>query len=67
MSAITHDAELRLGATRQRLEGLDELTLTHDLLAPGSPTTVSLWRPPTARPWPESELYRLARIYAPVA
>ena len=66
MSAITHDAELRLGATRQRLEGLDELTITHDLLAPGSPTTVSLWRPPTDRPWPESELYRLAKVYSPV-
>ena len=66
MSAITHDAELRLGATRQRLEGFDELTITHDLLAPGSPTTVSLWRPPTDRPWPESELYRLAKVYSPV-
>jgi len=66
VSAITHDAELRLGATRQRLDGFDELTITHDLLAPGSPTTVSLWRPPTDRPWPESELYRLAKVYSPV-
>lgn len=66
MSAITHDAELRLGATRQRLDGFDELTITHDLLAPGSPTTVSLWRPPTDRPWPESALYQLAKVYSPV-
>lgn len=66
MSALVHDAELRLGATRQRLDGFDELTLTHDLLAPGSPTTVSLWRPPTDRPWPESALYALAKVYSPV-
>lgn len=65
MSARTHDVELRLGPTRQRLDALDELTLTQDLLAPGSPTTVTLWRPPNAAPWPESDLYALARIYTP--
>lgn len=66
MSALVHEVSVRLGAQLVRLGTLDEVQITHDLLAPGSPSTVALWRPTEAGPWPETDLYRIAQMYAPI-
>lgn len=66
MPAITHEVEVRVGEARARLTAVDEVTITHDLLQAGSVATLALWRQPGDAPWPETELYRQAKIYAPV-
>jgi prophage tail gpP-like protein len=66
MPAKVHDVEVRLGAARARLTALDEVRISHDMLSPGSVATVALWRQPGERPWPETELFRLAKVFAPV-
>ncbi len=66
MPAKVHEVEVRLGAARARLTALDEVRISHDMLSPGSVATVALWRQPGERPWPETELFRLAKVFAPV-
>ena len=66
MAALTHEVEVRVGEARARLTAVDEVAITHDLLQAGSVATLALWRQPGEAPWPETELYRQAKIYAPV-
>ena len=65
--AQTHDVELRLGPDGVRVGAVDELTVTHDLLAPTSPWTATLWRTASDAPWPESDLWPLAKVDTPAA
>jgi len=61
-----HAVELRLGPERIAVGSWDSLTITHDLLAPTSPWTVTLWRAATMSPWPETDLWPLTRVETPV-
>jgi prophage tail gpP-like protein len=61
---LTHEVEVRLGASRTRLTALDEVRITHDLLSPGSVATVALWGQPGDRPWPQTALYARAKVFA---
>lgn len=63
---MVHEVELRIGATRTRLTALDEVQVVHDMLQAGSVATLALWRQPGDRPWPETELYRRAKIFTPL-
>ncbi len=48
--AQTHTVELRLGAESVRVGAFDEVTISHDMLAPTSPWSVTLWRTATQAP-----------------
>lgn len=61
--ARAHDVELRLGAASVRVGTWDEISITHDMLAPTSPWSATLWRPASLPPWPETELWGLTRVY----
>ena len=65
MTALSHDVSLRLGAAKVAVGAWDQLSITHDMLAPPSPWTVTLWRPSTAPPWPETDLWPLTVVDAP--
>lgn len=63
--AQTHTVELRLGAESVRVGAFDEVTISHDMLAPTSPWSVTLWRTATQAPWPETDLWPLTRVETP--
>lgn len=63
--AISHEVELRLGVERVAVGAWDSITITHDLLAPTSPWTVTLWRAATMAPWPETDLWPHTRAETP--
>ena len=60
--ATTHDVELRFGASSVRVGAWDELAITHDMLAPTSPWTVTLWREASMEPWPRTDIWPLVLV-----
>ncbi len=60
--ATTHEVELRFGAASVRVGTWDELAITHDMLAPTSPWTVTLWREASMDPWPRTDLWPLVLV-----
>lgn len=62
--ATTHRVELRLGTQRLVVRAWDEVSVTLDLLHPGSPWTLTLWRQERAETW--EAVRDAARLWAPV-
>jgi len=62
--ARSHTVTLKLGARGLAVSTWDEITLTLDLLNPGNPWTVTLWRSRNAAAW--SEVRATAELLAPV-
>ena len=62
--ARTHQVTLLIGAEGVEVSSWDEVTITLDMLRPGSPWTVTLWRSGRGEAW--SRVRELAKIYAPV-
>lgn len=62
--ARTHVVTLKIGASGLTVTAWDELTLTLDLLQPGNPWTVTLWRTGRGAAW--SQVRQAAQLFAPV-
>lgn len=59
MTVQTHSIEVRVGAQQVVIGSTDEVSVTHDLLAPSSPFTLTLWRTASMVPWPRTDLWPL--------
>lgn len=62
--AHTHQVTLALGAEGVEVSAWDEVTITLDMLRPGSPWTVTLWRSGRGEAW--SRARELAKLFAPI-
>lgn len=62
--ATSHRVALRLGTEGLEVTSWDEVSVTLDLLRPGSPWTVTLWRTADAAAW--ARVRAEAKVYAPI-
>lgn len=62
--ARSHQVTLLIGAEGVEVRAWDEVTISLDMLRPGSPWTVTLWRSGRGEAW--SRVRELAKVYAPV-
>lgn len=65
--ARSHEVRLTIGsgASALRLSQWDEIAITQDMLRPGSPWTVTLWREGRSDAW--ARVRAAAKIYSPVS
>lgn len=62
--ARSHSVVLAIGAEALEVSAWDELAITLDMLRPGSPWTVTLWRTARGAAW--ERVQAAAKLYAPV-
>lgn len=61
---MAHRVEITVGADRVRLTNWSEISVTLDMLRPGSPWTLTLWRRGTGEGW--DRVRAAAQVFAPV-
>lgn len=62
--ARSHVVTLSIGADAVEVTAWDEISITLDMLRPGSPWTVTLWRTGRGEAW--ARVQSVAKLYAPV-
>lgn len=62
--ARSHVVTLSIGAEGVEVSSWDEVTITLDMLRPGSPWTVTLWRTGRGESW--ARVRELAKLFAPI-